>query len=169
LRVAGSPDEAEFAEYFRARAVHLRRLAYALCGDWHTAEDLVSSTFVSLYRNWGRVRSETVDAYSRRILVNAYLSHRRDRGREHVVAQTPDRAAPGPADSGARVDLGRALAALPPRQRAAVVLRHLEDLSVAEVADLLDVSEGTVKSQTARGVQALRRTLTIPAHSLESS
>jgi RNA polymerase sigma-70 factor (sigma-E family) len=148
-------SESEFVEYFTARAVSLRRLGYALCGDWHLAEDLVSTTFMQLYRHWRRARRESIDGYARRILVNAYLSHKRRRRRESVVPAVPDRAATG-ADPGLRVDLGRALAELAPRQRAMVVLRYLEDLPVAEVAGLLGVAEGTVKSQTARGVQALR-------------
>jgi RNA polymerase sigma-70 factor (sigma-E family) len=155
-----SPRErdAEFAAYFAARATALRRLAYALCGDWHAAEDLVQVTFLRLYRHWRRLRGETLDAYARRTLVNAFLSDRRRRRRETVVADPPERAARD-ADPAAAVDLRRALATLPPRQRAMVVLRHLEDLPVAEVAALLGLAEGTVKSQTARGVAALRAAL----------
>ncbi|HLT10647.1 MAG TPA: sigma-70 family RNA polymerase sigma factor, partial [Micromonosporaceae bacterium] len=100
---------------------------------------------------------ESVDAYVRRILVNTYLSHRRDRRRE-VVTEPPD----GPAsvsDADSRLDIGRALAALPAGQRAMVVLRYLEDLPVREVAMIMGTAEGTVKSQTARGVEAMRRAL----------
>jgi RNA polymerase sigma-70 factor (sigma-E family) len=147
--------EGQFVEYFGARGQPLRRLAYSLCGDWHTAEDLVQLTFVRLYRRWPRIRDETVDAYARRVLVNAFLSHRRARRRESLVAELPERAVSGvdPTDS---LEVRRALAALAPRQRAAVVLRYLEDLPVAEVAALLGVSEGTVKSQTARAIQSMR-------------
>lgn len=151
--------ESDFANYFAARAVALQGLAFALCGNWHTAEDLVQTTFVKLYRHWRRVKPESLDAFTRRILVNTYLSHRRDRRRESVCPTPPDIPALPDRDAGDRVDLGRALAALPARQRTMVVLRHLEDLSVAEVADLLGVAEGTVKSQTARGVHALRLAL----------
>ncbi|XVU29875.1 sigma factor [Actinoplanes sp. CA-054009] len=66
--------EEQFVEYFRARAQALRRLAYSLCGDWHTAEDLVQVTFVRLYRRWTGLRGETVDAYARRVLVNGALT-----------------------------------------------------------------------------------------------
>jgi RNA polymerase sigma-70 factor (sigma-E family) len=149
--------EAEFSEYFRSRAAHLRRLAYALCGDWHTAEDLTQSTFVALYRRWGTVREATADAYARRTLVNTFLSHRRGRRRELVVAETPDRPSTSTGDPAMRVDIGRALAALTPQQRAVVVLRHLEDLPVSEVAEILGMAEGSVKSQTSRAVEALRR------------
>lgn len=150
--------DADFADYFRGRVVPMRRLAYALCGDWHTAEDLVQTAFVALYRNWGGIRPESLDAYARRVLVNTFLSHRRNRRRESVTASLPEAPVIG-ADPGARIDLGRALAELPPRQRAAVVLRHIEDLPVSEVADILGMAEGTVKSQTARGVEALRHAL----------
>lgn len=165
--MAAAARESDFAEYFTARAAALRRLAYALCGDWHTAEDLTQTAFVKLYRHWRRVEPESVDAYTRRILVNTYLSHRRDGRRETTTAQPPDAAAPPGPDVHDRVDLARALADLPPRQRAMVVLRHLEDLSIAEVADLIGIAEGTVKSQTARGVRALRRALGSPALSKE--
>src|SRR5512138_2363420 len=93
-RVSEVGRDAGFAEYFTARATVLRRLAYALCGDWHGAEDLVQITFVKLYRHWRRVRAETADAYARRILVNTYLSHRRGLRREASVPEVPDRPAP---------------------------------------------------------------------------
>jgi len=150
--------EDQFVEYFRARAQPLRRLAYALCGDWHTAEDLVQLTFVRLYRRWPSIRDETVNAYSRQVLVNAFLTHRRDRRRESLMADPPERAASG-ADPTDGLAVRRALADLAPRQRAAVVLRYLEDLPVAEVAALLEISEGTVKSQTARAIQSMRGAL----------
>ena len=147
--------EDQFVEYFRVRAQPLRRLAYSLCGDWHTAEDLVQLTFVRLYRRWPGIRDETVDAYARQIVVNAFLTHRRARRRESLVAEPPERAAAG-ADPTDSLELRRALAGLAPKQRAAVVLRYLEDLPVSEVAAILGVSEGTVKSQTARAVQSMR-------------
>ena len=147
--------EDQFVEYFCTRAQPLRRLAYALCGDWHTAEDLVQFTFVRLYRRWPGIRDESVDAYARRVLVNAFLTHRRARRRESLMADPPERAAGG-ADPTDGLAVRRALADLAPRQRAAVVLRYLEDLPVAEVAALLKISEGTVKSQTARAIQSMR-------------
>jgi RNA polymerase sigma-70 factor (sigma-E family) len=147
--------EDQFVEYFCARAQPLRRLAYALCGDWHTAEDLVQLTFVRLYRRWPSIRDESVDAYARRVLVNAFLTHRRARRRESLMADPPERTAGG-ADPTDGLAVRRALADLAPRQRAAVVLRYLEDLPVAEVATLLEISEGTVKSQTARAIQSMR-------------
>ncbi|WP_307853605.1 SigE family RNA polymerase sigma factor [Paractinoplanes toevensis] len=150
--------ELQFVEYFRARAQPLRRLAYSLCGDWHTAEDLVQLTFVRLYRRWPSIRDESVDAYARQVVVNAFLSHRRARRREALMAAPPERAAGG-ADPVEGLALRSALADLGPRQRAAVVLRYLEDLPVSEVAALLGITEGTVKSQTARAIQSMRAAL----------
>ncbi|MFK0248748.1 SigE family RNA polymerase sigma factor [Amycolatopsis azurea] len=158
----GQARDTDFSEYFEARVQRFRRLAFGMCGDWHSAEDLVQATFIQLYRRWRRVRPDTVDAYARRILLNAFLKGRRKRGREVVTASPPEQAAPPGHDSHDRIDLERVLSGLTPRQRAMVVLRFLEDLSVAEVASLLGVAEGTVKSQTARGVEALRAVLHSP-------
>ncbi|MFC3447942.1 SigE family RNA polymerase sigma factor [Amycolatopsis speibonae] len=158
----GTPRDVDFSEYFAARVQRFRRLAFAMSGDWHSAEDLVQGMFVQLYRHWRRVRPDTVDAYARRILVNAFLTGRRKRGRERVTAEPPERPVRQGHDSDDRIDLDRVLGDLAPRQRAMVVLRFLEDLPVTEVAKLLGVAEGTVKSQTARGIAALRAVLPSP-------
>jgi RNA polymerase sigma-70 factor (sigma-E family) len=160
--------EIDYVGYVTGAAGRLRRVAYALCGDWHQADDLVQATFLRLYLNWRRVRGETVDAYARRILLNRYLSGRRRSRREDVVADPPDLPAPATGAGGEarldfRLDLATALAALPPQRRAMIVLRYPEELWVAEVADLLGVAEGTVKSQTARTLQGLRVALGEPA------
>ncbi|WP_027345177.1 SigE family RNA polymerase sigma factor [Hamadaea tsunoensis] len=149
----------DYAAYFAGQGVRLRRLAYALGGDWHLAEDLVQHTFLQLFRHWKRLDPVTIDAYARRTLVNAYLSHKRDRRRETVLAEPPDRPAPPGADVAGRLDVRRALDELPPRQRVLIVLRHLEDVSTAEAAEILGITEGTVKSQTAHGLANLRRVL----------
>jgi RNA polymerase sigma-70 factor (sigma-E family) len=156
--------EQEYTEYFTARAAQLRRFSYALCGDWHLAEDLVQTTFLQLYRHWRRVDKSSLDPYSRKVLVNAFLSSRRARRPEQIMAQPPD-VAGGDAAAALDTALGvrAALAALPPRQRALVVLRHLEDVSVAEAAELLGITEGTVKSQTSHGLAKLRVALGTPA------
>ncbi|WP_430782273.1 SigE family RNA polymerase sigma factor [Actinoplanes sp. G11-F43] len=151
-----SDPDADFAAYFAGQVSSVRRIAFALCGDWHTADDLTQTTFIRLYPRWRRVRDQSVDAYVRRILINAYLSHLRKHRREKVVAEVPDTPVP-PADT--HEDLSRALRRLPAQQRAVVVLRHLEDLSIAEVAEVLRMAEGSVKSQSARGIAALRAAL----------
>jgi RNA polymerase sigma-70 factor (sigma-E family) len=147
-----------FAEYYATRAEMMRGTAYLLCGDWHRAEDLVQTAFTSLYQAWGRVsRHEALDGYLRQIIVHGYLDQRR-RGwwrRERVTGTLPDR--PGvEAAHEDRLVLLRALERLPPRQRAVLVLRYWEDLPISEVALALDCSDGTVKSQAARGLANLR-------------
>jgi RNA polymerase sigma-70 factor (sigma-E family) len=136
----------------------LRRTAYLLCRDWHTADDLVSITIGKLYRHWQRIGGvEHLDAYVRRILVRTWLDEKgRPWRREEPTDALPDWSmAPvnGVVERAGLVDL---LSGLPPRRRAAVVLRFYLDLSVDETAEILGCSAGTVKSQTARGLDTLR-------------
>jgi RNA polymerase sigma-70 factor (sigma-E family) len=153
--------ERDFVDFYQARGAALRRTAYLLCADFHTAEDLVQAAFVKLYLAWPRVRAASAEAYARRVLVRTYLAERRlRRSRELPMASLPGELHPGTAgpdaDHPGRLDLKVALALLPARQRAVVVLRFWEDLSVEETAGLLGISEGTVKSHCARAVAALR-------------
>lgn len=152
----------EFTAYVAVRARVLRRSAYLLCGDWHRAEDLTQSALTKVYVAWSRVRrADNVDGYVQTVLVRTYLDEeRRHWRRERPAADGLDGVRADPAtDTDQRLDLVRALATLPPRQRAAVVLRCWEDLPIAEVARALDCSAGTVKSQTSRGLVALRAVL----------
>jgi RNA polymerase sigma-70 factor (sigma-E family) len=158
-----SDRDAEFGEYLDSRAAVMRRTAYLLCGgDWHRAEDLVQTTLTKIYVAWSRIRRDgSVDAYSRKIMVRAAIdeSRRAYRRRESVVDAVPEVEAvrdPGVEEA---VDVRRALARLPAGQRAVVVLRYWEDLSVADTAAALGKSEGTIKSQSAKGLAALRRLL----------
>ena len=149
---------AAFAEYFAARSHSMRGTAYLLCGDWHRAEDLVQTAFTKLYLVWNRIsRHEVLDNYLRQILIRTFLDERR-RGfwrRERVGGEDSDRPAP-PDSPENRLVMLQALAVLPPRQRAVLILRYWEDLSVDESAALLGCSPGTVKSQAARGLESLR-------------
>ncbi|HSN06981.1 MAG TPA: SigE family RNA polymerase sigma factor [Candidatus Angelobacter sp.] len=160
---AGPPD---FESYVAVRRRHLRRTAYLLCGDWDRAEDLVQDALTRLYVHWRRAsRADSVDAYVRRSLVNAYLSDgRRPWRRESAVGMLPDTAyADASGDSIAERDaLRRALAGLGPSQRAVIVLRYWDDLSVEQTADALGCSTGNVKSQSARGLARLRAALSDP-------
>jgi RNA polymerase sigma-70 factor (sigma-E family) len=154
-----------FAEYFAARSGAMRGTAYLLCGDWHRAEDLVQTAFTKLYLHWHRVqRHEALDPYVRQVLVRTYIDDRR-RGwfrREQTQEAPVERpAAEGSADD--RLMLIRALAQVPPRQRAVLVLRYWEDQSVEDVAAALGCSTGTVKSQAARGLDNLRDLVSPPA------
>lgn len=154
----------EFEDFVRRRRRALVMTATALtAGDAFLAEDLVQGTLVRVYLAWKRARSGNVDAYARRVLVNAFIDHRRRPfvRREQIVAVPPDAAWV----AGADLDDTRLLAALadlPPRMRAAVVLRHVDDLSVDDAAAALGCSTGTVKSQTARGLAKLRDALAMP-------
>jgi RNA polymerase sigma-70 factor (sigma-E family) len=152
----------EFGEYVDARALVMRRTAYLLCGDWHRAEDVVQIALTKLYVVWPRVRrGGTVDAYARKVLVRSAIDEGR-RGffrREEAVADVPDVSVSSTAPD---LDVQRALAALPMGQRTVVVLRYWEDLSVTEVARLLGRTEGTVKSQAAKGLATLRTLLGTP-------
>ena len=157
-------DEQEFAEYFAARRDAVRRTAYLMCGDWHRADDLAQTAFVALHRRWHKIRDrEALDAYVRRTVVRAVIDEsRRPWRRERFTDQLPDAPA-------ATTEVGDAVATrhvlldglrkVPPRQRAVLVLRFLEGLDVAAAAKILRCTEGTVKSQTARGLEALRAEL----------
>ncbi|MEY9928276.1 RNA polymerase sigma-70 factor (sigma-E family) [Catenulispora sp. GP43] len=157
--------DAEFVEFARARAPWLRKVAYLLCGDWHRADDLVQASMLKLYIGWHRAgQVENVDGYARRTLINTFLAEQRGPWWQRVVnhQREPDPEMLADArsatalDLDAALDLRTALAALPPKQRAAVVLRHYCDLSVEQTAEILRCSTGTVKSQTARGLRSLR-------------
>ncbi|GAB2861563.1 RNA polymerase sigma factor [Nocardioides pacificus] len=148
----------EFTEFFAAHAPGLRRTAYVVVRDWHLAEDLTQQAMAKLYAAWSRTREATRLAYARRIVVNECLSHLRRRPPETSVATLFDGPAHAePAES--PLDLGQALALLPARQRAIIALRFLDDLSVHEVGGVLGIAEGTVKSQTSRALDTLRRHL----------
>ncbi len=160
-------EEAEFAAYVTAGRDRVRRTAYLLCGDWHRADDLTQIAFVKLYGAWGKVRDRAaLDAYVRTCLVRATVDEsRRPWRRERSVDELPEHH--GAADI--RADLAsvvvdrelirQALDLVPPGQRAVLVLRYYEGMDVAATAAALECSEGNVKSQTARGLAALKAAL----------
>jgi RNA polymerase sigma-70 factor (sigma-E family) len=160
MRPTASSDD--FSAYVAVRWQRLLRTSYLLAGDRHAAEDLLQTTLVKAYVQWDRVRrADSPDAYVRRMLLNELLAgKRRDerrRGKVHL-ALTPE---PAPAPTDGRVDgldLWDHLQTLPPRQRAVVVLRYYEDLSEAEIASVLNISPGTVKSQASAALRSLRST-----------
>jgi RNA polymerase sigma-70 factor (sigma-E family) len=162
FRTETEDRDAAFREFVKQRAVSLQRSAYLLCGDWYLAEDLVQETFAKAYAHWRRVQSaDNPDAYVRRILVNE--ARQRWRRRDAPVVRT-DAVAEQPAGDSTdevtrRAELFQALLSLPVRQRAAVVLRYLEGLSVRETAAALGCREGTVKSQAADAMASLRKYL----------
>jgi RNA polymerase sigma-70 factor (sigma-E family) len=152
--------DAEFAELFAGRARALRRTAFLLCGDWHRAEDLTQTAFAKLYAAWPRLRDPAAaEAYLRLTLTRTFLDdNRRGWRRERATETLPEQPTGGDATDD-RIVLMAALAQVSPRQRACVVLRYFDDLSVEDVADALRCSTGTVKSNTARGLDTLRRLL----------
>ena len=147
-----------YAAFVAARQTQLRRIAYALCGDWHRAEDLLQTALVKLYVAWPRLhRDGREEAYARQIIVRANIDeHRRPWHRaERVTDDVPEAAVPGETSYEDRDELITALQQLPPTQRNAVVLRHWLGLSTRDTAIELGISEGTVKSHTARGLERL--------------
>ncbi|GAA1659721.1 SigE family RNA polymerase sigma factor [Glycomyces endophyticus] len=155
-------QEAEFQSFTAAHRTMLRRQAFLLCGDWYQADDLVQTSLVKLFAAWKRIEPGGAGAYARRVVINVFLSHRRLAWvrRERLSGETPLRSVDAPQLSvDARLDVIGSLELLPPRQRATVVLRFCEDLSVEETAAVLGCSTGTVKSQTAKGLRKLREVL----------
>ena len=152
--------EEELRAFVAARYPHLRRTAYLLCGDWHRADDLVQAALARVVVAARRRTVDNLDAYARTTLLRAFLNdnQRLWRRREVSTAQTWE-VADAPRDPSVAVTVLAALRALPPRQRAVVVLRYWEDRSVEETAAALDINTGTVKSQCAKALATLRHTL----------
>jgi RNA polymerase sigma-70 factor (sigma-E family) len=154
-------EDDDFRAFVNARWPALVATAYLVTADRGVAEDCTQEALAKVHRRWARVRDGSPAGYAHRAVVNAALSWRRRRR----VAEVPlapgfDRPAAGGDPDGVDPVLVAALRSLPPRMRAVVVLRYLEDLSEAETADLLGCSVGTVKSAGHRGVARLREALT---------
>jgi RNA polymerase sigma-70 factor (sigma-E family) len=150
-------SEQEFTEFAVATSPRLRRAAFLLCGDWHTAEDLVQTTLTKVFVSWRRIRrQDAAPAYAARTLVNTYLTDKRlKRSGEVSTDRLPERPAESPAPE-TRIVVLDALATLPAKGRAVVVLRYWADMSVDQVAAALGCSPGNVKSQSARALDKLR-------------
>jgi RNA polymerase sigma-70 factor (sigma-E family) len=168
-------DEESFRRFAVEQAPRLRRSAYLYCGDWHLADDLMQSAMIKIYRSWSRVeKGDSLANYSRTVLLRTWLDEKRRpwRRSEQSEADVPERSdeTRGPGDSPerlwARDIVHQGLLRLPPRQRAVLVLRYFDELSVAEAAEVMGCSEGTVKSQTARGLDSLRASV---AHLVRSA
>jgi RNA polymerase sigma-70 factor (sigma-E family) len=155
-------DETEFVEFAQAVRGQLRRTAFLMCGDWDQASDHVQEGLIRVYVAWPRLtRGGREHAYARKAVVSAFLDHARRRSSTEVPAETDHNLPSGQdvAESVAlRSALMSALASLPKRQRACVVLRYFDDLSVADTAAALGCSQGTVKSQTSRALASLKST-----------
>ena len=175
IRSAPKPSpqrtRADFEQFVTASGDALLRTAYLVVWDPVEAEDLVQDCLLAVARRWPRVRRmDHPHAYARRVLINLALdgAQRRTRRRLELMADgapaisdlADESAARRVHAVGVRAELIQALGTLPPRQRAVLVLRYFEDLSEAQVAELLGCSVGTVKSTASRALSRLQATLT---------
>jgi RNA polymerase sigma-70 factor (sigma-E family) len=167
---SGQRAQADFDQFVTATSDALLRTAYLVAWDPVEAEDLVQECLLAVARRWPRVRRmDHPHAYARRVLVNLALdgAQRRSRRRQELAGDDAATLALVPDESsahrlqavGVRDELIEALGTLPPRQRAVLVLRYFEDLSEAQVAELLGCSVGTVKSTASRGLTRLHAAL----------
>ncbi|MET8084165.1 SigE family RNA polymerase sigma factor [Micromonospora sp. NPDC005197] len=153
-------DEQAFREFVTSEMASLRKLAYVTCGDWHTAEDAVANALVKLYPRWRKL--DRPDLYVKTMVYRAAVDEtrrpwRRERAAGDAMPDVALRDPTGATDE--RMRLRAALDAVPPRQRAAVVLRHYLGLSLEDTAGVLDCTVGTAKSQVSRGLAKLRVSL----------
>lgn len=167
--MAGRDDE-RFRAFVLRRSPDLLRTAYLLTGDRGHAEDLLQTALMKTYRHWERVENkEDPGAFVHRVMVTTQVTTwRRRRVQERITDQVPD-AAQDTATPGDQDEMWPALAQLPPRMRAVLVLRYWEDLSEAETAHVLGCSVGTVKSQASRGLARLRSRLSRQPHNTEQA
>ena len=152
-------DDPGFRDYVSTRSGSLLRMAYLLTRNLADAEDLLQAALAKTYQAWDRIEDRrAVDGYVRRAMVNTHISWwRRRRVEEYPTEDIPDRpVADHAGDSELQDTLRRALDRLPRQMRTAVVLRYYEDMSESEIADVLGVSPGTVKSTVSRAVAKLR-------------
>lgn len=161
-------DDTRFRAFAAEQAVPLRRCAYLFCGDWYLAEDLMQLTLIKIYRAWPRIQQhDLAGRYARKVLLRTWLDEKRRPWRRSEVRvvdlpDVPDQGAQPEALAAQRSTrdlVHRALLMIAPRQRAVLVLRYFDELSVAETAEAMGCSEGTVKSQAARGLENLKQAI----------
>jgi RNA polymerase sigma-70 factor (sigma-E family) len=165
-------DVTAFTEFVEARSTSLFRTAYLMVGDHQLAQDLLQEALVKTLIAWPRLRDHhSVEAYTRRIVVTTSISWRRRRSfHERPTDTLPETVRADSVDSIATHDaVLTALLALPPRQRAAIVLRYYQDLTEAQTAEAMGCSVGTVKSQVAAGLTKLRGLLGRSLDELEAT
>ncbi|NGO80454.1 SigE family RNA polymerase sigma factor [Streptomyces sp. YC504] len=162
MRGGRGEEESDFEAFVDARGPRLLRMAWLLTGDAHLAEDLLQTVLARVWPKWRKVADDHPEAYVRKALVHTHASWWRRRWRGEVPhGELPDRAAALDAYEGVELEqsLAAAVRALPVRQRAVVVLRYFEDLSVEETAATLGCATGTVKSQASKALRTLRAVL----------
>jgi RNA polymerase sigma-70 factor (sigma-E family) len=162
----GRRNDDDFVEFAEATRERLRRTAYLLCGDWHRASDITQEALIRVYVAWPRLEKKGgLSSYARRAVVSVAIDQSRRRSSTELPSPPDESRTSGHdlADAVSdRHSLMQALAALPDRQRACLVLRYFEDLPVHDVAVALGINDGTVKSQTSRALSTLRATMTGP-------
>jgi RNA polymerase sigma-70 factor, ECF subfamily len=152
----------EISEFIRSRYTVLLRRAYLLTGDRGLAEDLLQESLARLWVSWSRRKVDSPDAFVRQVMVNASISTWRKSRHLKLVAGTTSEITAVSDDSGRFAEHDRvwqALLQLPARQRAILALRYYEDLSEAEICQVLSISPGTVRSQTFKARQTLRQVM----------
>ena len=158
--VTAGSDRPDFSTWATDKGPDLMRFALAVTGNAHDAADAVQDALVAIYTRWRRLsRHGRPDAYARRVIVNRQISWWRKIGRRESSTQLPDLAGAGEAATGDAVLAARLLRTLPAQQRAAVVLRYLEDLSFADIAEILGCPESTARSHVHRALGRLREQL----------
>jgi len=150
------PDDGEFVAFVERSGSRLCETAFLLCRDWNLAQDLTQVTLIKVYLSWRRIRHDDPYRYSSKVLLRAYLDHKRLKSSAELQTDTvPDR--PAAADAAElRLTLLDVLGQLSPRDRAIIVLRYWEDHSIQTVSELLDLSPAVVKMQSMRALARLR-------------
>jgi RNA polymerase sigma-70 factor (sigma-E family) len=157
--VRKSREATAFTEFMSARSATLFRVAYLIVGDHQLAQDLLQESLIKTYVAWPRLRDvSSAEAYARKTIVTTAISWRRRRSfHERPTDVLPDTAVPDPGEAvTTHASMVAQLRTLPPRQRAAIVLRYYEDLSEAQTAEVMGCSVGAVKSQVSTGLGRLR-------------
>ncbi|MET9339695.1 SigE family RNA polymerase sigma factor [Nonomuraea sp. NPDC004354] len=156
-------SDSRFAEFVAERGDALLRYGYVLTGNAHDAADLVQEALLKLRGAWHRVRlKDRPESYTRTTMARLHVAAWRRRRREHLVWSPPETEHHDTLPTGDEQALWEALAELPRKQRTVLVLRYYEQLTDAEIADLLGISTGTVRSQASRAMDKLRAALPIP-------
>ncbi|MEO7269118.1 MAG: SigE family RNA polymerase sigma factor [Knoellia sp.] len=155
-RESKTERDAAFTAFMNDATPSLLRTAWLLTGSTDRSQELVQAAFVKTYAAWPKVRRESALAYARRILVNQRTDTWRKTSREVIVDDVPERSLRPDSSVEHRDQILRMLDLLPRQQRTVVVLRYYQDLSEQQVADLLGISTGTVKSAASRGLATLR-------------
>ena len=159
VAVVASPEArwAAFGDFYRTEHRRMVHVALLLTGSSETAQDVVQDSFVRVYGHWGRMRDPA--GYLYRTVVNGCRSHHRHAEREQRLRDRAARLRPDAVSSIGADEMRDALASLPYRQRAALVLRFYDDLSEAETAGVLGCRPGTVGSLVHRGLTQLKKVI----------